>query len=494
MEFDLPASSIMTLSILVTSCLITLFLLPRLAGIATFIGLLDHPNKRKVHSIPKPLIGGLAIIIGFSLSCKFLVPLAKLDGFFAGVATALIFGFLDDLRELDSGVKFAAQILASLFMIFMSGTVLQSLGDLASLGPIDLGILAAPATVFCTVGAINAINMIDGLDGLAGGLSLIAFISFTALAYINDQGELMLLGGALSGAVIGFLRYNWHPARLFMGDVGSFSLGFSVAFLAIAITQKEGGLVSAPAPLLILAVPIADTVTLMMKRVLEGKNPFRADKNHLHHLLLRLGFDSRGVVIAILSLSGLFSLAAIAGTLLRVPDYYLFFIFSMYFALYFVSHVYLKKILRLGIRAMRKNGWNRGRAAELASKALRVLDNLQVARKDERYHLSFPFLWITENQPQESAGTLINIGAGGFATSFKDLLMLGEKLYVRLFLKARNKQIKLLVTAEVVSSDREENGYRYGLRFVDLGEPQSHILKKCLAMPDLTEPSPEFAG
>jgi UDP-GlcNAc:undecaprenyl-phosphate GlcNAc-1-phosphate transferase len=293
----------------------------------------------------------------------------------------------------------------------------------------------------------------------------------------------MLLSGALSGAVIGFLRYNWYPAKLFMGEVGSFSLGLSIAFLSIAITQKEGHLVPPMAPLLILSVPIVDTVTIMIKRMIEGQNPFRADNNHLHHLLLRFGLDKRGAVIVILLWSAMFSVLGIVGTLLRVPNYYLFFIFLAYFILYLASHLYLKKILRLGIRMMGKKDWNRGEIAELTSKTLHILDNLQVARKDKRYHLNFPFLWITENEPQESPGTLINIGAGGFATRLKHLLGLGEKLYVRLFLKMQNKQIRLLVTAEVVNFCREENGYRYGLKFVDLGEPQSHILKKYLATP-----------
>lgn len=239
-------------------------------------------------------------------------------------------------------------------MIFFSKTVLLSFGDLLSFGPINLGILAIPLTIFSTVGVINATNMADGLDGLAVGLSLIAFISFAILSYINSKTELMLLGIALSGAVAGFLRYNWHPSRLFMGDAGSLFLGFSLAFLAIAITQKNNSLVPPVAALLILAVPIVDTLTIMIKRILNGKNPFVADRYHLHHIFLRFGLDKKATVTVILFLSAILSSTAIIGRILKIPEYYLFFTFIGYFVLYFTSSFYIKEMLRFKL-GFRKN-------------------------------------------------------------------------------------------------------------------------------------------
>jgi UDP-GlcNAc:undecaprenyl-phosphate GlcNAc-1-phosphate transferase len=337
--------------VFLTTLIGTLFILPKLMHIAsTWIvteegsfnkryRLMDFPdNHRKVHDVPKPLVGGLGMLIMVSLSSVLFVPPSDLNlrGYYSAVIMLGIVGFLDDFRELHYRWKFVAQIVAATVMIHYSRNALLSFGDLLSFGSINLGIFIAPVTIFCTLGVINAINMIDGLDGLAGGISLIAFISFTILAYVNRQFEIMLLSLSLSGAVIGFLRYNWYPSKLFMGDAGSFFLGFSLAFLSIAITQtRSDNLVPPVAALLILAVPIVDTITVMVRRMIKGKSPFTADQNHLHHILLRLGLNIRGTVIAILSLSLVFSSFAVVGTIFRIPEYYLFLVFSVYFILYF---------------------------------------------------------------------------------------------------------------------------------------------------------------
>ena len=333
-----------------TSLMVALFILPRLSHIALKIGLLDYPGKRKVHASPTPLVGGLGMIIGLSFSSFLFIPLSNLRGFYAGIIMLVIAGFLDDFRELNHRWRFVAQAVAAVFMVYFSQVVLLSFGDLFSVGPIDLGLFAIPVTVFCAVGVINAINMIDGLDGLAGGVSLIAFISFAVLAYMNNQHELMFLSIALSGAVIGFLKYNWPPSKLFMGDAGSFCLGFSLAFLSIAITQKEGSLVPPMAALLILSVPIADTVTVMVRRIIKGRSPFLADKSHLHHLLLKFGLDKGSAVKTILFISAVLSSLGIIGTLLDVPDYYLFLLFSIYCLSQFLSSFYIREIVRLKIR------------------------------------------------------------------------------------------------------------------------------------------------
>ncbi len=303
--------------------------------------LMDAPDmKRKLHNIPKPLVGGIGMIIIVSLSSIIFVPPEDLNlrGYYSAVILLGVVGFLDDFSDLHYSWKFIAQVLASVIMINYSKTMIVSLGDLLSFGDIVLGsLLAVPVTVFCAIGVINSFNMIDGLDGLAGGIAIIAFASFTALALINGQMEMMLLSLGLTGAVIGFLKYNWYPARLFMGDSGSFFLGFSLVFLAIAVTQRGYGLVPPVAALLILAVPISDTLTVMIKRMLSGKSPFFADKTHLHHILLRFGLKVRSSVIAILTLSFAFSTVAILGTVYEVPEYYMFLVFAIFFVVYFIA-------------------------------------------------------------------------------------------------------------------------------------------------------------
>ncbi|MCF6157495.1 MAG: undecaprenyl/decaprenyl-phosphate alpha-N-acetylglucosaminyl 1-phosphate transferase [wastewater metagenome] len=340
--------------ILFTSFFITLVVLPRLSDMAPKIGLMDLPHKRKIHMKPKPLVGGLGIFTAFLVCSLLLTSFSNLQGFYAGLLLLIIIGFFDDLKGLAPRWKFLVQILAAILLIFFNKTVLISVGNILFLGPIHLGIFAIPVTIFCIVGVINAINMIDGIDGLAGGISFISLVSFAVLSYLNQQKELMIISTVLSGAVIGFLRYNWYPSKLFMGDIGSNSLGFTMAFLSIALSQKGKYSVSPMVPVLILAVPIVDTLTVMIKRKLRNESPFRAGKDHIHHVLLRMGFDKKTTVTVILSVSFLFSLLGIFGTFLKIPDYYLFLIFCTYFIFYFSSSFYVKEIYTYRMKLTRR--------------------------------------------------------------------------------------------------------------------------------------------
>jgi UDP-GlcNAc:undecaprenyl-phosphate GlcNAc-1-phosphate transferase len=353
--------------IFLTTLLGTLLILPKLRNIAlTWVvakrdsldnhyTLIDVPdNRRKVHDIPKPLVGGLGMLVMVSLSAIIFVPPADLNlrGFYSSAILLAIIGFLDDFGDIHYRWKFTAQTVAATIMIYYSKTILHSFGNILSLGPVELGVFAIPITILSTIGVINAINMIDGLDGLAGGFSLIAFISFAILAYINGEMELMLLSLSLCGAVMGFLKYNWFPSTLFMGNAGSFFLGFSLTFLAISITQKGDSLVPPVAPLLILAVPIVDTVTVMIKRIIKSKNPFFPDKSHFHHELLNLGLTPKGAVKVILILSIGFSLFAILGTIFKVFEYYMFLVFLAYFVLHFLVSFYIERSHKKGGRGL----------------------------------------------------------------------------------------------------------------------------------------------
>jgi UDP-GlcNAc:undecaprenyl-phosphate GlcNAc-1-phosphate transferase len=271
--------------------------------------------------------------MALSISCLLFVPLWNFRGFYAGLILLVMTGFLDDFREVDHWAKFGAQILGSIFLVSFSRAAIHSFGDLLSLGPISLGMLAVPLTIFCIVGVTNALNLIDGLDGLAGGISLVAFAGFSVLAYLNGQSELLFLSIAFGGAVAGFLLYNWPSAQLFMGDAGSLFLGFSIAFLSIAITQTHGSVVSPVIPLLFLAVPIADTVMVMVIRMMKGRSPFHADRTHIHHILMRAGFSKTASVLIILIISSIFTLLGILGTIYKVPDHMLFLAFTVYFVL-----------------------------------------------------------------------------------------------------------------------------------------------------------------
>jgi UDP-GlcNAc:undecaprenyl-phosphate GlcNAc-1-phosphate transferase len=338
---------VQALLIFLTSLSVTVLLMPRLARIGSRVGLVDRPNYRKLHRNPKPLVGGLGMILAFALSCILYVPLAGMRGFFAGVVLLFIVGFLDDYKELGHRWKFAGQVSAAILMIYLSNVYLLSFGNLLHLGDIRFGILALPLSIFCIVGITNAINMIDGLDGLAGGVSLIAFSAFAILSYLGGSWNYFFIAIALCGVSLGFLRYNWRPAKVFMGDAGSLFLGFSLVYLSIIITQGPGSIVRPVVPLLILATPIADTLTLMFKRMMAGRSPFHADNYHLHHILIRMGMSKRVAVVTILAVSAFFGVLAVVGTIFKIPDYYLFSVFVVYFTVYFAASFYLKQILRL---------------------------------------------------------------------------------------------------------------------------------------------------
>jgi UDP-GlcNAc:undecaprenyl-phosphate GlcNAc-1-phosphate transferase len=341
---------------------VTLFVLPRFAHIATELGLVDMPGRRKVHQTPKPLVGGLAMSLGVAFGCLLFVPLnmisglagGSMRGFYAASMLLVVIGFFDDFREVNHRLKFAAQIIAALLIVYFSRVSLVTFGNLLNIGTIDFPAFGALMTVLGTVGVINAINMIDGVDGLAGGVSLVVFSAFSFLSYLDGHRDLMLICISLCGALIAFLRYNWHPSKLFMGDAGSLFLGLSASFISIAITQEPHSMVKPVAPLLVLAVPIADTLTVMTRRVMKGRSPFFADKTHLHHALMKYGYTKRQTASIIIAMTAAFSLLAIAGTVLDISEHYLFSVFLLYFFACFVFSFFAKKII-LSSRATQRS-------------------------------------------------------------------------------------------------------------------------------------------
>jgi UDP-GlcNAc:undecaprenyl-phosphate GlcNAc-1-phosphate transferase len=329
-------------------------ILPSLWRVATRTGLLDYPDSRKIQSGPVPLVGGIAIVSATLLICFLFFRSGLLRGLYTGIILLTFLGLRDDFRPVSVGWNFAVQVLAVAAAVYSGETVLHSFGDLLGIGPIELGPLAVPVTVFCMVGVINAFNMIDGLDGLAGGVSLIAFLSFAFLSYLSGQSELMFLSLSLGGAVAGFLIFNWHPARLFMGNAGSLPLGFSLAYLSVAITQHQGSPVQPTVPLLILAVPLVDTVVVIFRRLARRKNPFVADKNHLHHIMIKMGLGEKSVVVLILSVTFVLSVLAISGAVAGLPDYYLFAAFLFYCTGYVMLPVFAKQFSPPGVQRDRR--------------------------------------------------------------------------------------------------------------------------------------------
>src|SRR5262245_19876492 len=264
------------------------------------LGLLDVPDPRKVHSNPVPRVGGWGIVIGGLAPLLLSFPLDPLlNSYVAGVAILFAFGVWDDASELGHWTKFAGQVLAASIVVFYGDLYVTRLPflDPDAMSPIAARLF----TVFALIGAINAINHSDGLDGLAGGESLLTLIAVAVLGYVGGDGLAVGIALATIGGILGFLRYNSHPARVFMGDSGSQALGFTLAFLAVYLTQVTHTASSPALALLLLGLPIADILAVLWQRIRGGGNWFRATRNHLHHRLLDLKFEHYEAVVIIYS-------------------------------------------------------------------------------------------------------------------------------------------------------------------------------------------------
>lgn len=296
------------------SCALTtsLIMIPPISHLAVRIGGIDRPDDRKVHTSETPRLGGIAIFCAFLFSVLFFVEIDRqVKAFLAGAVVIFVTGLADDLINLKPGQKLFGQILAASTAIISGGIHLTTLGDPFGLGPITFGFLAIPFTIFAVVGVMNAINLLDGLDGLAGGVSAIACLAFGVLSLKSGTTHLLPLIVALLGAVTGFLRYNTFPARIFMGDSGSLFLGYCMGLYPVMLLSRPEAGISPVTLLIILAVPVFDTLIVMLKRIKRGESISSPDKTHIHHRLLDLGFGHKFSVVLVYGVTYLLSMCAI---------------------------------------------------------------------------------------------------------------------------------------------------------------------------------------
>ncbi len=318
-------------------------------------GLVDHPSTRKHHPSPVPLVGGLAIWGAFTLG-MLLKPdkLPDYEFLLAGMTLMTLVGLLDDIRPLSPWFRLLFQGLAVLGMGLADHVVLNNLGNLFGSGDILLTHGAWLFTLFAVVGLINALNMTDGLDGLAGGQALVAtgwllLLCLHAPILIEARLEsLLVLALAIAGFLVFNLRHPWRArASVFLGDAGSTLLGYVLAWFLIRMSQGEAPELDPITAVWILALPLMDTVAVMIRRMLAGHNPFAADRQHLHFLLLGHGGLSDGKVVAVLLLIA-FGLGGI-GVLAQwfgVPEYLRFYAFVVVFLLYFAMTTRMVQMLR----------------------------------------------------------------------------------------------------------------------------------------------------
>jgi UDP-GlcNAc:undecaprenyl-phosphate GlcNAc-1-phosphate transferase len=282
----------------IVGMVVTMALLPMLARLASRWLIIDHPGARKVHSAPVPRVGGIAMALGVLVAALATMNLHVADiWFLAAAGILMIFGIADDRFDLDYRVKLIGQLIAVNIVVLAGDVRIQTiaLDDRIWLP----GWVSLPLTVIFLVGVTNAVNLADGLDGLAGGTTFLCLCAVALLSSIGGPGASTALALAFAGAVLGFLRFNTYPASVFMGDAGSQLLGFGIGVLSIRATQNASSEISAAIPILLLALPILDTLSVMVQRVGEGRSPFSPDKNHIHHKLLALGFDHHEAVMVI---------------------------------------------------------------------------------------------------------------------------------------------------------------------------------------------------
>lgn len=352
----------------VLAAFVTMVLVPPLAHLAQWVHAADFPAERKVHTAPMPRLGGLAMAIGAVLPLiMWVTPIGQATPLLAGIGIIVFFGVWDDITPLDFRVKFLGQFLAVLVVVVAGDVVIRNIPFVPNPLPAYIGV---PITVFVLVGVTNAINLSDGLDGLAGGVTFLSLAAMAVLAYIAaDAGFLLLATMSIMGSILGFLRFNTYPARIFMGDGGSQFLGFGAGVLAILLTQSANTAVSPALPLLILGLPILDTLLVIGERIYEGRSPFVADRKHIHHRLLALGFHHYEAVVAIYALQ---SCLVVASYFLRFESDTL--ILALY-ALFCLSIVGFLKIAP-------RTGWRVRHAADV--RAPYATAWLQWCRRDQR--------------------------------------------------------------------------------------------------------------
>ncbi len=287
----------------IISFLVSLIGMPPIIWCANKNGIVDKPNGRKVHKKPTPLLGGTAIFIGFTVTFIIFAGFSlKVVSIVFCSAILVILGFLDDVYDIGAKKKLVIQILCSIIVV--ASGIRVNISEYITQNLYFSLLIDASISICWIVGIINAINLIDGLDGLAGGVSLIASVGFIFLLGKRGSDHIgFLIALSIAGSILGFLFYNFHPAKIFMGDMGSTFIGFILAILGIISLNIPENPASMVAPIIILAVPIFDTGLAIVRRAINKQPLLVADKQHLHHRIMGKGFSQKQTVIIIYCLA-----------------------------------------------------------------------------------------------------------------------------------------------------------------------------------------------
>lgn len=315
--------------------------------VAEEVGLVDKPNERKMHAGHIPLIGGIAIFMSvLTASVLWLPDTLELRMFLIASAMMVFIGALDDKYDLSVRIRIVGQIIIASLMIYGVGGYIENLGDLFGFGDINLGFAGIFFTYFAIIVAINAFNMIDGIDGLIGCLSLNTFTSIAILFLLSGNTGYVSYPLIIATAILPYLMFNLgiftkQTKKIFMGDAGSMFIGLAVIWLLCMGTQGEYSSFKPVTALWICALPLMDMLAIVVRRVRNGKSPFKPDRDHLHHILQRVGYTPRQTLSIITLVSVIFSLLGIVFERLAVPEFITLVLFLMSFFFY---NVVIRKI------------------------------------------------------------------------------------------------------------------------------------------------------
>lgn len=318
--------------------------------VAIRLGLVDTPTARKAHKGSIPLVGGIAIFLSVLVGAIVFMPHSQILNIYLIAAALIVFiGALDDYYDLPVKPRMFAQVIVASLMVFGADLYLENLGDLFGLGEIKLNIFGTVFTIIAVVGAINAFNMVDGIDGLAGMLSIITFIALALLLH-NNANQWFLLPVLFVVATLAYLMFNleWPNSKfkkIFMGDAGSMLIGLTVVWLLVVGTQSEQAAFKPVTALWLIAIPLMDMVSIMLRRIKKGQSPFKPDRDHLHHIFMRAGFSSKQTLLFISLIAIVFTIFGITLDFYGVSEFISLVIFIMLFVVYTAALNYIWRLL-----------------------------------------------------------------------------------------------------------------------------------------------------
>ncbi len=335
---------------LFVSALSCLILIRLITPFAINIGLVDKPNNRKKHSRSVPLVGGIcmfiAIVIGL-LTTE--MDLNHQKNLLLAMMIIVGVGVLDDHKDLSAWSRILFHIIAVLVVVSYDGVVLNSLGWIFGFFEFKLHTWAVFFTVFCVIGIMNAINMSDGIDGLSGSLSLVSLVFISYFAYMGGRNDHLMVALLVCSVLVPFLLFNLGVFRafrkVFMGDAGTTLIGLLIAILLIDLSQGENAVFRPVTAIWLLAIPLIDTFTIILRRIMNGKSPFKADREHLHHFFVRSGISDRKALLIITVLSLIMALFGSWMQLNNVAEWKMFALFLFISLLYLLTILYAWKVI-----------------------------------------------------------------------------------------------------------------------------------------------------